>query len=266
MDDGFTLIVIACVLAGVALAIVRLISRLTPHEHKLRRWAIGLAMPVGLIAFFGLFGEKDPATWVFGAGLIGAVAGLYLFFLLVTVTLVYQYVLAPPFRILARFRRKIADRNARLREQKRQRREQREYERTAPLREQARKAAEEQKRRGAEAVTGCQLLYSLHAPEIGVRFPKQAFDEWIKRMSDDQDPILVERKAEQLRRIIEHHCEQVKPTPKFSNIQELAHWFQEQKADIETLPLDERTKRAHLANLTEKYAELTTKLLENLHP
>lgn len=136
---------------------------------------------------------------------------------------------------------------------------------------QAQRAAEFQKgdaqRRRSDARANCELLYGVHAPEIGSRFSRQDLDTWIKKhMADDQDPIVVERRGDQLRRLIEHHREQVKPTPRFATIEELARWFQEQKQRVESLPIEEKTKRMHLVELNQRYAELTGELLQKMKP
>ena len=111
----------------------------------------------------------------------------------------------------------------------------------------------------------CELLYQLYAPEIAARFPRTSLDEWIKKyMGDDHSPTDVEQRADQLRKLITHHREQVIPTPQFTTLPELAAWFQQQKSEIEALPVDDRLRRTLLANLNVRNAELMNELFDKL--
>jgi hypothetical protein len=200
------------------------------------------------------------------------------FFVIASLTFAYQYVIAPPFRMLGRWKRRLSERRARRAEERRQRREQREWERSAPERERAQREADARKqaeatqkadsqRRRSDARANCELLYSHYAPEIGQRFPRSDLDAWInKHMADTEAPAVVEQRAEQLRRLIEYHREQIRPTPRFSNVRELAEWLNKEKAEIESLPVDERIKRTLLANLNERNAELMTQIVSNMEP
>lgn len=80
-------------------------------------------------------------------------------------------------------------------------------------------------------------------------------------MGDDQFPEVAEQRAEQLRKMIIHHRKQVKPTPKFATLPELANWFQSQKEQIDQLPVDDRLKRMLTANLNVRNAELMNQIL-----
>ena len=123
--------------------------------------------------------------------------------------------------------------------------------------------ADAQKRR-VDARADCEMLYQLYAVDISNRFPREALDEWIKKyMVDGSTPDEVEQRAEQLRKMIIHHREQVKPTPKFNSLSQLAVWFQEQKSEIESLPMDDRVKRMLIANLNVRNAELMGQVLED---
>ena len=67
-------------------------------------------------------------------------------------------------------------------------------------------------------------------------------------------------------RLLPGHLEEIEPPAEKRTLEELAHWFAEQRQRIEILPLDERVKDAHLAELNARYAELSSKLLESLQP
>lgn len=154
------------------------------------------------------------------------------------------------------------------------RREQLEWERQAPQRERARlemiarQREESMKQMDAHKVrtnarADCELLYQLYAPEIDQRFPRASLDEWMnKYMGDDQSPAEIETRAEQLRKLILHHLEQVKPAPKFSSLNQLANWFQDQKSQIDTLPIEDRLRRVLIANLNVRNAELMQSIID----
>jgi hypothetical protein len=148
--------------------------------------------------------------------------------------------------------------------------------RTAPDRmeaeEQARERAEAARRereqaqlRREDARAACVLLYGLHKPDIGRRYPRSSLDEFMNLyMQDDRPPQQVEERARQLQGIIREHLERVRPTPKFTSIEDIARWFLEQKQTIEALDLEDRDRRVHLALLRERYSELTTEKMEKL--
>ncbi len=158
---------------------------------------------------------------------------------------------------------------------KKKQQDQIEWERLAPERERAnqvetqrrlvetKKMAEAQKRR-TDARADCEMLFQLYAVDISGRFPRESLDEWIQKyMGDNQPPEDVEQRAEQLRKMIIHHREQVKPTPKFSSLAQLAVWFQEQKSQIEVLPVDDRLRRMLFANLNNRHSDLIDQVLED---
>ena len=45
-----------------------------------------------------------------------------------------------------------------------------------------------------------------------------------------------------------------------------ARWFQQQKEKIEAMPINDRLKSTYVSGLSERFAELTTKLLEEMEP
>jgi hypothetical protein len=271
MNDGSSILWTIAMLFGIGFAIVRWMPRVRPHEERIRNWAIGLAIVSGFVFFFAdplpnRRSSDDLGTMIGASALAGAGAGFVWYFSIASLTFAYQYVIAPPFRLLGSWRLRLSERRARRAEERRRLREQREWERSAPQRERAQRDADARKqaeashkadaqRRRSDVRANCELLYSHYAPEIGQRFPRSDLDAWItKHMSDNDDPAVVEQRAEQLRRLIEYHREQVKPIPKFSNIRELADWFHTQKTEIESLPVDDRVRRALLSNLNERNA------------
>ena len=119
-------------------------------------------------------------------------------------------------------------------------------------------------RRRENARMECYLFYGLHSAEINERFPRSECDQFVtKYMRDDLSPSEVEQRGAQLRQIIQRHCDKVHPPPKFKSLGDLANWFQEQKTQAEQLT-DQRLRRTVLAQLNERYAELSTRLMEEM--
>lgn len=171
-------------------------------------------------------------------------------------------------------RTKKAARRTRLLEEQQRRREEEEYRRTAPERERARKEAEKtlqvqtqsQKRRD-DARAACELFYHRHAHALGDRFPKEAFEDYVKKyLADGHPPEYVEERSRQLQEILRQHVEQVEPPKTPFTIESLADWYQTTKRLIEALPVDERYKHAQIAHLNARYAELMQAQMETLQP
>ena len=122
-------------------------------------------------------------------------------------------------------------------------------------------------KRRADARIACELFFSLYAHDIGDRFPKQSFDDFVRRyLGDEQPPELVEERAAQLRESIQRHYEQVNPPEKITDLGQLARWYEKHKRKIERLSVGDSYKQDYLIQLNERYADLTQQLLENLEP
>jgi hypothetical protein len=129
--------------------------------------------------------------------------------------------------------------------------------------QQTRTKKRDQKRRES-ARSRCEVLYHLHAPEIGKRFTRQMLDDYLRKyMGNDRDPEEVEEWAAQLEALLLGHVERVKPTPKFRSLEDIARWFEEQKRQLHSLP-DDRLRQTLLAKLKARYTELTTEFLEEM--
>lgn len=123
-------------------------------------------------------------------------------------------------------------------------------------------------RRRDEVRSKCELLFALHAADIGQRFSKSMLDDFIDSyMSDQHDPDDVERRGRELQEIIKQHKANVSPAKKKPRtIQELSEWYLAEKARVEELPLDEAVKQDHLVSLDVRYSELTQDLLQKMEP
>jgi hypothetical protein len=170
-------------------------------------------------------------------------------------------------------RLRSADREARYTDEAHRRREREEYERRAPEPERARLETEarsnvlaDAQRRREEARAACELLYTLHAPEIGARFSRQLFDDFIARhLGDSFPPEDVERRAQHLQEVLRQHLEKVEPTRK-QTVEGLARWYHQLKQEIEAQPLEQRYKNAQLAQLNARYATLVQQLMQEMEP
>ncbi len=127
----------------------------------------------------------------------------------------------------------------------------------------ARGKKHDQKRR-ENARARCEVTYHLHAPEIGKRFTRPMFDDYMRKyMGDGRDPDEVEERAAQLEALLQEHVERVRPAPKFRSLEDIARWFEEQKRQLAGLP-DDRVRQTLLAKLKARYTELTTAFLEEM--
>jgi hypothetical protein len=143
----------------------------------------------------------------------------------------------------------------------------RQWARQQPEREaKARSAADAQKRRD-DARAKCELLFSLHAPELADRFPRELFDDFAQRyLSDVHSPDYVEQRAQQLEDIIRQHLEKVQPVKKMRSLEELTTALQEEKQRIEQLPVDQEIKDLLLIELEQRFDELIKRFIREIQP
>ena len=120
-----------------------------------------------------------------------------------------------------------------------------------------------QKRR-EDARAECDALYALAAPEIGTRFSKKDFVEFVsKYMTDTLPPEVVEERAEQLKGIIRHHWERIEP-PRQS-LKELSEWFEKRMSELQSVP-DEKLRKTLIVQLKVRYSDLTSTMLSEMSP
>lgn len=136
--------------------------------------------------------------------------------------------------------------------------------RAAAAREQSAAQNRSARQRREAARSRCKIFFTLHAPEIGSRFTRAMYDDYARRfLGDDRPPEDVEERAAQLEAVLLQHLEKVQPAPKFRGLEDIARWFEEQKRQIDALP-DDRMRQTLLATLKARYAELTTRFLEEM--
>lgn len=123
-----------------------------------------------------------------------------------------------------------------------------------------------QKRR-EDARAKCEIFFGLHGPEIRSRFSKAMYEDFVRRhLGDDHPPDHVEERARQLLDLLQDHLDRIEPPEKPMDVGDLAAWYKETRAQIESLDLDERTKRVQVSQLNARYAELVQEQIENLQP
>ena len=259
-------------------------QKMVEARPSLRLWGIRLAAVAFIsYSFYRFLRAKSPDVndllAIAAHGLL--VGGLTLgaaWIALAVLAVLYDYLAAPFWASVGNWattrRRNAAERKVRLEKEARLRREQEEYARSAPERERARREADTKakdeavsQQRRHEARAACELLYCLHAPEIGPRFSRQMFDDFVARhLGDSHPPDEVERRARQLQDILRQHLEKVEPSPKRRSIEDRTAWYQETKQTIEALPIEDRAKRVQIAELNVRYMELMKEHLEGLEP
>lgn len=172
-------------------------------------------------------------------------------------------------------RNEAANARRRKREAKEwERRARKDYERGAPQRERQRQAEERRRelaagdaKRCKDARAACELAYSRCAVEIGNRFSRQELERFMATyMGEDHSPEDVERRGEELRKMMEDYRAPAKPQKRVRTIQDLAEWYLREKQSIQSLPLDEDVRQEHLAALDMRYAELTQEVLQSMEP
>jgi len=175
----------------------------------------------------------------------------------------------------AESRRREKERKQREREEQK-RREQ--SDRDAPERERQWQIAEE-RRLQQEAVSrearqtredtryACELFYNLHAPKIADRFSKQDLHDFLNRyMGDAQSLDVIRRRANQLAETIRQHVEAVDPSEEIATLEELSAWYAKQRSHLESLQIETTIKKEFCLQLTDRYATLTGRLLEEVKP
>ena len=127
-------------------------------------------------------------------------------------------------------------------------------------------AAQAQHRR-EDARASALLSYSFYAAKLGERFSRAMFDQYVEQyMSDKQPPEVVERRGQELLAIFEKHLADVRPAKKESSLESITRWYQQTKAQIEALPLDDDVKEVRLIELERRFAELLSGHLEGTTP
>jgi hypothetical protein len=265
-----------CSLGLIALVAYVFVQHVERHFPQYQQ-AMRVFMVVGFLAAAGYgYVDAQPAVERELFGLV-AVA-----FIASQVAGLVALLVVPPFRAARdtlrgwRLEWRIATerRAEERRKAEEKRRKELEWEQSRPERE--RQEREWEARRRAEAAAQkrrddvraeCLLYFQLHAPEMSGRFGREQFDEYLRLyMGDGKPPEEVERRAQRLIGLMDGHLEKSGAKGSKMDVAALAKWYQETKAQIEALPVDERAKRVQVAQLTARYTELVQQHLEELKP
>ncbi|TXT36026.1 MAG: hypothetical protein FD138_1132 [Planctomycetota bacterium] len=204
-----------------------------------------------------------PSPNLISAGIASLIlAGMVLgvsWLVLPPLSFVYDSTLGGVFRSLKRLA-------SASRERRQERRRIRQWERDRPERERESANRLNAQKRRDDAKAACDALFALAAPEIGTRFSKQDYIEFVsKYMADTAPPEVVEERAEQLKAIIRQHQERVEPSRSQKSLQELSAWFEERLGEIQSVP-DERLRKTLIVQLKARYSDLTSTMLAEMSP
>ena len=227
---------------------------------KMAVWSFVLSF---LYLVFGPNPDHTPSPNLIGAAVVSlVVAGMVLGFcwlVLPPLAFAYDLTLGGVFRWWKRFA-------SAARDHRQQPQQNAEWERSRPERDRVAASMVNAHKRREDAKAGCDALFALAAPEIGTRFSKQDYAEFVsKYMADTALPEVVEQRAEQLRTIIRQHQERVEPSPRRKSLQELSAWFEQRMSEIQSVP-DERLRRTLIVQLKDRYSDLTSAMLAEMSP
>jgi len=136
------------------------------------------------------------------------------------------------------------------------------YAQEAPQRERAERERTAAHRRRIDARAACEVFYSLHAPEIGTRFRKEDFTDFVTRhLGDDHPPEYVEHRADQLLKLLRSHLEKVVSPLAFKSLDEILAAFDDRIVKVRASSLDDRDKEVILVELEQEREEAVRKAL-----
>ena len=122
-------------------------------------------------------------------------------------------------------------------------------------------------RRRTDARAQVELTFSLLAPRLTSRFPKETLADYLATyMADDQSPEDVERRGGELIAMLEKHRQEEEVAETLLNLEQLDTWFQDQNDRIQRSSAEEKLKRCLAASLNVRYAELAQRFMEDLQP
>ena len=248
-------------------------STIMANRDQLRAWGYRIATAFGLfhaiyaISIMSPTSAEDLVIIVVKSLCFGSLILGLSWMTLGCVAVVKEVLVNPP---LSRFRDTLAEhRFRRIRQVEAEAERMRQAADAVKHRRSLESAASQQadQRRRIDARAKAELTYSLFAPKLDGRFEQNQMNEYLRTyMRDDQPPEDVERRGEELVRTLQQHLESVEPPSQKRSLEDLAMWFAEQQERINALPLDDKIKRIHLAELNGRYAELSRQLLEDLKP
>lgn len=235
-----------------------------PHSYRL---ACAVSLLCGTIVAVALSQEREPPS-VGELVAFGFVTALLLlpvtFGLLLVIGFLVRTVILPAVQVVGYIFWPLRSLVRGLAEPARRKAESLRFEQERATREEEVRSTRRDQKRRETARSRCEVLYHLHAPEIGKRFTRPMFDDYLRKyMGDSRDPDEVEERAAQLEALLMDHVERVQPAPKFKSLEDIARWFEDQKRELAKLP-DDKLRQTMLAKLKARYTEITTEFLEEM--
>jgi hypothetical protein len=261
------------VLAVAAYIVARKVEEGYPRVAPAMRWAAGAAfLGVGTWAVIDLMPVRADELFTIAAtaSLAAASAALATALTMAPVAAVWSWVRSriAVWRWSRADRRRQREQDAREERERRDRQE--EWERQRPEREKWERKAEATRateaaarKRREDARAKCEIFFGLHAPEIGARFSKAMYDDFVRRhLGDDHTPEHVEERARQLVELLERHLDKIEPADEApQTIGDLTTWYEQATAEIEARVTNARIRNTSLAQLKEQYAERLQQIL-----
>lgn len=125
--------------------------------------------------------------------------------------------------------------------------------------------SDSQRRDNARAL--CERLFWQYAGELGERFTRDDFEQYVKKFLSDDDPAeLVETRASEFQSFLQSQVEEEIPESKPITLDELQDWYDREQSRVTCLELDERMEQSLLATLHKRYHELLADLYEGAGP
>ncbi len=120
-------------------------------------------------------------------------------------------------------------------------------------------------RRRARVRLRAEKLFARYAPELGERFTRSMFDEFVQRYLGNQyPPEDVEEHGRELEALILRHAGHTDEPPPFTDLTELTRWYLAEQNRYAAPDLDEHTRQEKLDALHHRYQKLAEELLDRL--
>ena len=245
-----------CPLVVVALLVYAIGGSLR-DEPQAVHWRRGWAGLIALLFAWQAWRAIQPSSSMDIFSLVGRslLVGAFVFgiagILLPAVTALHRHTVGACLRRLSSGRQRRKARDELRRQQLESRRRELEYERSVPERQHAEREAEAraeverlaQKRR-ADARAKAEHFYSLHAPELGSRFSKSDFTDYIARhLGDTHPPEYVEGRAQEFLALLKQHLAKVETSLAGLTLEQILSTFDDRIRRIRDSSLDERDKK-----------------------
>lgn len=125
--------------------------------------------------------------------------------------------------------------------------------------------SDRQRRDNARAL--CERLYWQYASDLGEKFTREDFAEYVKRyLSDDDPPELVEARAADFQSFLQDRVDEAEPEAKPVTVEEVEAWYQQEKQRVVRLDTDERTRDRLLRTLHRRYHQLLEDMYDGAGP